>query len=102
VVIVRLLSKKPVFNGRSPISRERLQTGITEGVKKADEGCEGFVGVIITHETPKSLHDTNWTIRGVKFGRADRDKASKAIAAIVEHMQRAFYLSEDIPSSEEA
>jgi hypothetical protein len=99
---VGLLWKKPVFNGRSPISRERLQAGITEAVKEADAGCEAFVGVIITQETPKSPLDTNWTIRGVRFGRADRDKASKAIAAIVEHMQRAFYVPEDTPSSEEA
>jgi len=33
--------------------------------------------------------------RGVKFGRANREKANEAIAIIVERMQREFRLSDD-------
>jgi hypothetical protein len=80
---------------RISISRERLESAITQAVKKAEPGCEAFAGVIVQRETPKSRFDANWAIRGVRFGRADRDKSSKALATTVEWMQRAFSLAED-------
>jgi hypothetical protein len=95
-----LFSKKPAFNGRTLMSREGLEAAITEVVKKQPE-CEGLVGVVVMHEAPKSPSDTNWTLRGIRFGRADREKASKAIAVVVELGQRDFYLS-DAPLSEDA
>jgi hypothetical protein len=96
-----LFSKKPAFNGRTPMSCEGLEAAITEVVKKMEPGCEGLVGVIVMHQAAKLPSDTNWTLRGVRFGRADREKASKAIAVVVELGQRDFYLS-DAPSSDEA
>jgi len=46
-------------------------------------------------EQPKSRSDANWSISGVKFGRADRDKSNKVLASIVESMQREVRLTED-------
>jgi hypothetical protein len=46
-------------------------------------------------ETPKSRFDANWAIRGIKFGKADREKSTKALEAIVERLQSGFKLSED-------
>jgi hypothetical protein len=85
------------------MSREGLEAAITEVVKKMEPGCEGLIGVIVMHQAAKLPSDTNWTLRGVRFGRADREKASKAIAVVVvvELGQRDFYLS-DAPSSDEA
>jgi hypothetical protein len=86
--------KKPLFNDRNSVSRATLESAITEAVKRAGPDCEPFVGVIIKRETPKSQYDANWAIRGVRFGRADQDKSSKAMTIIVERMQREFNLSE--------
>ena len=33
---------------RSSVSRDLLQSAITEAVKKADHGCEAFAGVVMT------------------------------------------------------
>jgi hypothetical protein len=88
-------------DGRQPISRTDLQSAITEAVKQSGPGCEAFVDVIVEDAKPKSQYDANWAIRGVKFGRSDREKASQAIAVIVERMQREFRLSED-PARTEA
>jgi hypothetical protein len=82
---------------RSWVSRERLQSAITEAVKKAEPGCEAFAGVVIKRETPKSRFDANWAIRGVRFGRADRHKSSQALVTIVERAQRYFSLAEEDP-----
>jgi hypothetical protein len=51
--------------------------------------------VIVQRITPKSRFDTNWALRGVKFGKANREKADKAITTVVERMQREFRLSDD-------
>jgi hypothetical protein len=80
---------------RNPISREAMQSAITVAVKKADPDCRSFVGVIVQRTNPKSCLETNWAIRGVKFGRANRSKASGAVNTIVERMQREFKLSSD-------
>ena len=76
------------------LSSASLESAITEAVK-AESNCEAFVGVFVKPEVPKSRFEANWSIRGVKFGRADRDKSSEVLASIVERMQRSFRLSED-------
>jgi hypothetical protein len=83
-----------LFDDRVLLSSASLESAITEAVK-AESDCEAFVGVFVKQEEPKSRVEANWSIRGVKFGRADRDKSSKVLASIVERMQRAFRLSED-------
>jgi hypothetical protein len=61
----------------------------------SDLGCESFVGVIVRREAPNACFDANWAIRGVRFGKADRDESTQALATIVERMQREFRLAED-------
>jgi len=93
------LPKGKSSNDRDSVSRDNLQLAITEAVKKADPDCEAFVGVIVQRELPKASLYANWAIRGVRFGRADRDKSSKALATIVERMQRDFVLAPHVPGS---
>jgi hypothetical protein len=78
-----------------------LQSAITKAVKKADPKCEGFVGVIVQREVPKARLDADWAIKGVRFGKADRDMSSAALATIVERMQREFSLAADVSGSAE-
>src|SRR6516225_2348709 len=66
---------------------EELELMIREAVKAAP-GCEAFVGVIIQRTTPKSRLDSNWQIRGIRFGGMDRQIAREALIPIVERMQR--------------
>jgi hypothetical protein len=72
--ILAWLRIKGPHDDRSSVSLERLQSAITEAVKKSDPGCETFVGVIVRRETPKARVGANWALRGVRFGKADRDK----------------------------
>jgi hypothetical protein len=80
---------------RNPTTRSDLQVAIAQAVKKSGPGCEAFVGVIVQRATPTSSVDANWTVRGIRFGTADREKSSQALATIIERMQREFNLSED-------
>ena len=68
---------------------------IAAAVKKSDPQCEPFVGVLIEHHAPRSREDTNWAVKGIRFGRADRGKCSAALAVIVDKMQGAFELRPD-------
>ncbi len=77
---------------RNVVSRKHLETAITAAVKS---DCDAFVGVIIQRAQPKSRMDPNWAVRGVRFGRADRDKVGKLLATVVERMQREFNLADD-------
>lgn len=74
------------------VAFETLQSAITKAVQKAEPF---LVDVIVQRITPKSRFDANWALRGVKFGKADREKANKAIITVVERMQREFRLPED-------
>jgi hypothetical protein len=92
---VPLLMQAKREGGRSPIAPANLESAITEAVRKEAPGCEALVGVIVQPIKPKSRFDANWVVRGVKFGRTDREKASEAIAVVVERMQREFKLPGD-------
>jgi hypothetical protein len=92
--------KKP-SEKRGSVSRERLQAAITKAVRRADPKCAGFVGVIIQREAPKAPFNADWAIKGVRFGKADRDTSSAALATIVERMQREFNLAPDVLGSAE-
>jgi hypothetical protein len=83
------------LDDRNPVSKEAIQAAITVAVKKAYPGCEPFVSVILQRTNPKSRLDPNWAVRGIKFGKADRDRASAAINTVVVRMQREFKLSDD-------
>ncbi|SHG50712.1 hypothetical protein SAMN05443248_1782 [Bradyrhizobium erythrophlei] len=80
---------------RKGVSREALEMAITAAVKKSDPQCEPFVGVLIEHHAPGSREDTNWAIKGIRFGRAARDKCSAALVAVIDEMQGAFELRQD-------
>jgi hypothetical protein len=86
--------RRRLRDGRVSISTLNLETAITEAIKKTQD-CEEFVGVVIRKTTPKTRLDTNWELRGIKFGNADRKKADEALTPIIESMQREFRLSED-------
>jgi hypothetical protein len=82
-------------DGRTPMTKPELETAISEAVKRTAPNCEDFVGVIVQRKSPKSHLDSNWAIRGAKFGKADRKVAGAALTTIVECMQRDFLLGEE-------
>ena len=87
--------KKGPSSHRKRVSRETLELAITAAVKESDPQCGPFVGVLIEHHAPRSREDTNWAIKGIRFGKADRDKCSVALAFVVKKMQREFSLQQD-------
>jgi hypothetical protein len=82
---------KPV---REPITRERLERQLTEAVKAAHADCEAFVGVVIERIAPASGEDTNWVIKGIRYGTASRELCDTALSDSVAEKQLRFTLSD--------
>jgi hypothetical protein len=82
-------------DGRQLIPSSSLELVITQAVRNGVPDCEAFVGVIVERTSPKSQLDANWALRGVKFGRTDREKVSQALAIIIKALQSDYDLSKD-------
>jgi hypothetical protein len=79
---------------RAQITSAELELTIAEAVRKSAPGCSNFIGVVVHHKKPKQYRDPNWGVRGVKFGKTDRRVVDKALARIVEQLQKEFRLTE--------
>ena len=74
---------------RKAITCEALQAVITRTVRESGE-CEAFIGIIVRRIIPRCSGDLNWTVWGVRYGKAERSKCDAAISAIVEELQKEF------------
>jgi hypothetical protein len=85
----------PFSNTREPIKSAVLEAAIATAVKRSNPDCELFIGVFVERNAPKSSDETNWAIKGIKFGRAERELCNAALSVIVERMKREFEISSD-------
>ena len=76
------------------MTRAALEKAITDRVKNGRSECKEFVGVIVEYVKPKQDGDANWGIRGVKYGRANREACAAALSVSVAESQLEFELSD--------
>jgi hypothetical protein len=81
---------------RRPITLKHLELDIAKAVRETDTECEALIGVIVERVVPKSRGDVNWTLRGVRYGRAERTRCNAAIAVIVERLQSEYIVSDGL------
>jgi hypothetical protein len=79
---------------RAPITRARLELAIAEAVRSTLPECRALIGVIVERVVPGSPGGVNWMVKGVKFGKAQRDRCRAAIAVCVEDGQREYEVSD--------
>jgi len=79
---------------REPIARELLERQLTDAVKASHPDCEAFVGIIIERVVPTSNEDTNWAIKGIRYGAAKRDLCDTALSNSVSETQLKCTLSD--------
>jgi len=83
-------------NGRKPITRAALERSLTEMVRKIAPECEAFVGLILERINPETPNGANWIIRGVRFGKANRDKCAAALGVSLSEKQQEYTLVDDV------
>lgn len=57
--------------------------------------CETFVGVIIERVAPETPDEANWAVKGVRYGRADRDRCEAALGMSLREKQLDYVLSDE-------
>jgi hypothetical protein len=78
---------------REPIEVKVLETAIANAVKTFAPNCKPFIGVIVEQSAPSSPDDTNWTVKGIKFGTAEREACSAALSVVVTRLKREFEIA---------
>ena len=78
---------------RKSITRAALELTIAEAVRQSDPQCGALIAVMVERVVPKSPGGANWAVKGVKYGRAERNRCSAAISSCVEELQRDFDIS---------
>jgi hypothetical protein len=61
---------------REPIGRTALEAAITAAVKRSSPSCEPFVGILVERIGRSSSDETNWAVKGVKFGSQSASSAT--------------------------
>jgi CspA family cold shock protein len=83
------------LNGkRTSITRASLELTIAEAARSSSQDCSALVGIIVERVVPKSPGGANWVVKGVKYGKAERDRCSATLFKCVEEGQRDFEVSD--------
>ena len=79
---------------RTWIARAALESALAENVRGSDPQCEGLIEIIVERVVPASPDGANWAVKGVKYGKAEREACNAAISKVVEEGQRDFEVSD--------
>jgi hypothetical protein len=82
---------------RTEVSQSALESAIAAEIKTFDSSCRDFVGVIIEGRSTDSDSEANWQVKGLRFGKSDREKARLALDSVLPQMQQQFILKEYNP-----
>jgi hypothetical protein len=79
---------------RERIKRASLEDAIAAAVKRSGPSCEPFVGIILERTARSASGDANWAVKGVKFGKSDRERCNSALSVIIERLKREFEIAD--------
>jgi ClpP class serine protease len=83
-----------VTKKRTWIARAALEAALADSVRGSDPQCEGLIEIIVERVVPASPDGANWAVKGVRYGKAEREACSAAISKFVEESQREFEVSD--------
>ena len=89
------VEKKPDNPVRTTINRIDLEQSLAEAVRSVSPECQAFVGVIIERVAPKTSGAVNWAVKGVRYGKADRDRCEAALGMCLREKQLEYVLSDE-------
>jgi hypothetical protein len=75
------------------VTRAALESVLAEAVRNSPD-CNGFVGIIVERVVPPSRGGANWTLKGVRYGKADRGQCSAVISNYVQEWQQKFDITD--------
>jgi CspA family cold shock protein len=84
----------PFVKKRTWITRAALEAALAETVRGSDPRCAGLVEIFVEPVIPGTSDGANWAVKGVKYGKAEREPCSVAISKSVEEGQGEFEVSD--------
>jgi hypothetical protein len=87
-------SKKQPARNRTSMTRAALELALAEAARRGSPECSALIGIIVERVVPKTPGGANWAVRGIKFGKANRDQCGAAISKLVEDGQLEFEISD--------
>lgn len=87
--------EKPDNPIRKPITRAALEQSLADAVRAVAPECQAFVGVIIERVVPETSVGANWAVKGVRYGRADRDRCEAALGMSLHEKQLEYTLTDE-------
>jgi hypothetical protein len=79
---------------RKPVTREELEQSLTEAVRATHPEFEAFAGVIVERVAPPAPGGANWTVKGIRYGRADRHRSGIVLSYCVDEAQLELELAD--------
>lgn len=95
----RPVVEKPDKLVRMPIARADLEQLLADAVRSVAPDCQAFVGVIIERVVPQAPGEANWAVKGVRYGKADRDRCEAALGMSLREKQLEYVLSDEQPGT---
>jgi len=92
--MISLARKRPLSSPREQIKSATLEVAIATAVKRSDPSCAAFIGVFVKRSARNSRDDANWDVRGVQYGKAERENCNTALSVIVDRLKREFEISD--------
>jgi len=80
---------------RQLIGRLELEQTLADAVRSVGPEFQAFVGVIIERAVPETPDGPNWAVKGVRYGRADRDRCEAALGVCLREKQLEYVLSDE-------
>jgi hypothetical protein len=87
-------SDKQRAENRTSMTRAALELAIAEAARTACPECRGLIGIVIERVVPETPGGANWAVKGIKFGKADRDRCAAVISKLAEDGQIEFEISD--------
>jgi CspA family cold shock protein len=79
---------------RVRITRAALELALTEAVRKSSPECSALVEVIVERVVPRSPGDANWAVKGIKYGKAERDRCRASVSKCAKEAQSEYEISD--------
>jgi hypothetical protein len=79
---------------RKAMTAAEMERALADAVRASHPECEAFIAVFVERIVPPWPDAANWAVRGVKFGKADRDRCGSVLSDLVAARQQEFDLSD--------
>jgi hypothetical protein len=81
-------------SARKVMTVAEMERALADAVRASHPECEAFVAVFVERVVPPWPDAANWSVKGVKFGKADRERCGGALSDLATARQQEFDITD--------